>query len=44
MNTPHDRELDEQGQPTHRIIPNRRSARFITPIPKPRKHRGAKQQ
>jgi type III restriction enzyme len=30
-------ELDEQGQPTHRIIEKRRSAEFITPIPKPRK-------
>lgn len=30
-------ELDDQGQPTQKIIPNRRRAEFITPIPKPRK-------
>lgn len=30
-------ELDAQGQPTQQIIENRRSAEFITPIPKPRK-------
>ncbi len=34
-------ELDEQGQPTQRIIRNRRSAEFITPIPKPRKSKRA---
>ncbi len=33
-------ELDEQGQPTQRIIERRRSAKFITPIPKPRKRKG----
>jgi len=32
-------ELDEDGQPTNRIIDTRRSARFITPVPKPRKRR-----
>ena len=32
-------ELDETGQPTHRIVSNRRPIAFITPIPKPRKHR-----
>jgi len=32
-------ELDEQGQPTQRIIESRRRAKFITPIPKPRKHK-----
>ena len=32
-------ELDEQGQPTQRIIDNRRRAEFITPIPKPRKRK-----
>jgi type III restriction enzyme len=31
-------ELDAQGQPTGLIIGARRSAQFITPIPKPRKH------
>jgi type III restriction enzyme len=34
-------ELDEQGQPTQRIIESRRRAEFITPIPKPRKRKGA---
>ena len=29
-------ELDEDGQPTHQMIPARRRAEFITPIPKPR--------
>ncbi|MEN6371845.1 MAG: DEAD/DEAH box helicase family protein [Armatimonadota bacterium] len=37
-------ELDEQGQPTQRIIENRRSVAFITPIPKPRKRRGSAEQ
>jgi type III restriction enzyme len=37
-------ELDEQGQPTQRIIESRRRAEFITPIPKPRKRRGADPQ
>jgi len=38
-------ELDAQGQPTGRIIEARRTAQFITPIPKPRKHkRSAGQQ
>jgi len=32
-------ELDESGQPTHRIIKRRRRAEFITPIPKPKKRR-----
>ena len=30
-------ELDDDGQPTQRIIESRRGAEFITPIPKPRK-------
>ncbi len=30
-------ELDKDGQPTQQIIERRRSAEFITPIPKPRK-------
>jgi len=34
-------ELDAQGQPTQQIIESRRKAEFITPIPKPRKRRGA---
>jgi type III restriction enzyme len=33
-------ELDAEGQPTQRIIENRRRAEFITPIPKPRKRKG----
>ncbi|MHA2062260.1 MAG: BPTD_3080 family restriction endonuclease, partial [Candidatus Sifarchaeia archaeon] len=38
-------ELDDQGQPTQRIIESRRKAEFITPIPKPRKRkRKAEQQ
>ncbi len=32
-------ELDDDGQPTNRFLPSRRSARFITPVPKPRKRR-----
>lgn len=32
-------ELDEEGQPTGSIIETRRSAKFITPIPKPRKRK-----
>ena len=34
-------ELDQDGQPTQKIVEARRSAEFITPIPKPRKHRGS---
>jgi len=30
-------ELDDQRQPTQRILESRRNAEFITPIPKPRK-------
>jgi type III restriction enzyme len=37
-------ELDDQGQPTQRIIETRRSAEFITPIPKPRKRKVAAAQ
>ncbi len=37
-------ELDEDGQPTQRILESRRSVRFITPIPKPKKRRGAVEQ
>jgi type III restriction enzyme len=32
-------ELDENGQPTQVIVEKRRSAEFITPIPKPRKRK-----
>jgi type III restriction enzyme len=34
-------ELDDQGQPTQRIIETRRRADFITPIPRPRKRKGS---
>jgi type III restriction enzyme len=37
-------ELDASGQPTQKIIENRRRAEFITPIPKPRKRKGAAAQ
>lgn len=37
-------ELDEDGQPTGRKIDGRRRAAFITPIPKPRRRRGAAEQ
>jgi len=36
-------ELDETGQPTQKIIERRRSAKFITPIPKPKKRKAAMQ-
>src|SRR6202521_4362674 len=36
-------ELDEAGQPTQKVIERRRSAKFITPIPKPKKHKAAAQ-
>jgi len=37
-------ELDPSGQPTQRITDSRRLAEFITPIPKPRKQKGAGKQ
>src|SRR5947207_2626312 len=37
-------ELDSHGQPTQQIIDTRRTAQFITPIPKPRKRRGGAEQ
>jgi len=37
-------ELDGDGQPTGHIIESRRDARFITPIPRPKKHKRAKGQ
>ena len=36
-------ELDEGGQPTQRIVDTRRSAKFITPIPKPKKRKAPTQ-
>ncbi len=37
-------ELDDKGQPTQQIIESRRWAEFITPIPKPKKRKGAAEQ
>jgi type III restriction enzyme len=34
-------ELDDSGQPTQQITSSRRSAKFITPIPRPKKRKGA---
>ena len=36
-------ELDDGGQPTNRILDRRRQVSFITPIPKPKKGKGAQQ-
>jgi len=49
LNGPYDQparhwELDPSGQPTQRILPARRRAEFITPIPKPRKRKGQGEQ
>jgi len=37
-------ELDDRGQPTQKILEERRAAKFITPIPKPKKVKSSKQQ
>src|SRR5438876_2372789 len=37
-------ELDADGQPTQRIIERRRVVELITPIPKPKKQKGAAKQ
>jgi type III restriction enzyme len=37
-------ELDNSGQPTQKILEERRGAKFITPIPKPKKQRQNPQQ
>lgn len=37
-------ELDKEGQPTQQILPIRRRAEFITPIPKPRKSKKKKDE
>src|SRR5579871_535731 len=37
-------ELDEAGQPTQKIIERRRDAKFVTPIPKPKKRKAAAAQ
>ncbi len=44
LNSPYARperhwELDEDGQPTQKIVETRRRAEFITPIPKPKKRK-----
>ncbi len=49
LNSPYERparhwELDETGQPTQKIVESRRSADFVTPIPKPKKQKGAAAQ
>ncbi len=49
LNSPYDPprrhwELNENGQPTQKVIEERRSAKFITPIPKPKKIKSGKQQ
>jgi type III restriction enzyme len=49
LNSPYERpsqhwELDEQGQPTQKVVPTRRRADFITPIPKPKKRKSAAAQ
>jgi hypothetical protein len=49
LNSPYDEpirhwELDDQGQPTQRIIETRRRAQFISPIPKLRKRKGKADQ
>lgn len=49
LNSPYDCplrhwELDEQGQPTQKIIEVRRRAEFITPIPKPKKRKKSSKQ
>jgi type III restriction enzyme len=45
LNSPYERparhwELDADGQPTQRIIEDRRRAEFISPIPRPKKRKG----
>ena len=49
LNSPYERparhwELDEAGQPTQQIQESRRRAQFISPIPKPKKHKKAPKQ
>ncbi|MCB0782537.1 MAG: DEAD/DEAH box helicase family protein, partial [Flavobacteriales bacterium] len=51
LNSPYEKpaqhwELDKNGQPTQNILPFRRKAEFITPIPKPKKRgkKGKEQQ
>ena len=49
LNSPYARperhwELDDDGQPTQKIVEARRRAEFITPIPKPKKRKHAPEQ
>lgn len=49
LNSPYDYptcfwELDDSGQPTHRKIDGRRPAKFITPIPKPKRNQARAQE
>ncbi|HET8654423.1 MAG TPA: hypothetical protein VFL93_02730 [Longimicrobiaceae bacterium] len=49
LNSPYEypsrhRELDGDGQPTQRIIEQRRRAEFVTPIPEPKKRKGGSAQ
>ena len=49
LNSPYERprrhwELDATGQPTQQTVEQRRPAEFITPIPQPKKRKGAAQQ
>ena len=49
LNSPYDYpsrhwELDASGQPTNRILPERRKVEFITPIPKPKKRKGVQRE
>lgn len=49
LNSPYDPpsrhwELDEAGQPTQKVVERRRAAKFITPIPKPKKHKTTAEQ
>lgn len=37
-------ELDDDGQPTNRIVESRRGSRLLTPVPKPQKRRRAPNQ
>ena len=37
-------ELDKSGQPTNKVLDNRREVAFITPFPKPRKRKGSQSQ
>jgi type III restriction enzyme len=49
LNSPYDCpqshwELDQHGQPTQKVVNDRRRAEFISPIPKPRKRKAKKEQ